>query len=572
MKDAEASPRSKRARVDRDVAKALSKARSLEEVLRIVKAEEERFSNDASAVLALLGRLPILLAAEVLPPGTTVDGMAKRLQAGESLQTAALPSRPGGGGGPLEANLQAFVWAQQGIEALLRDGGIDDWSMRLEILAAVGAFLGKVRLEPGMSRSLVDVAANELSHWLKQNRQDMDAHSLRQACRFARGVACSAVLAEPTSGAFVQHVVVAALVKTLVLATKAIQVPAATLHDGALALALSRPWPLDSISAKIAGNLQKVLPKVVAVALQGDPVEAAGGSLDVVAAAASSAGLKGGASKENQDSCFASSADHSVIGCVIDGHGAQGAAASSAICSFLQAHLPRIPDGQRTGRLLKELLALADVSVLTGEVDTRLCGATCAVVRIEAGAASPQSLRRISVAHVGDCRVILGRKKGDDWKVVRLTKDHVVTDPGEALRIVATGGCLRCAKPKNGFGATDAVGVGQPRLWSRLVSGAPGLAVSRGLGDALAKSCGLSAEVDVLEATLSEEDLVVVAGSDGVFDVLQDHEVLQRCLPRRRAKDAQGAASAVVSAASKAWARQTGGSYCDDVSCVVFFL
>lgn len=477
--------------------------------------------------------------------------------------------------------MEAFIWAQRALEAALQMVAENPIGIagRLESLAVVGSFVGRVRLEPPLQRSLVDGTAGELLHWLRQHREDVDVRSLGLLCRFARGVACSGALADPATGAFIQHGLVPALAKATALAVQSnaaesgVGVPVAILHDIAVALALARPWAAESAAVKAAGALLKMLPKAVSVLLPAEaPKAPSESSLAVVAAAASEAGKRSGESKENQDSCFILTSASSVDGCVVDGHGAQGAAASSMIRAFLEAHLPRIPRGQRAARLLQELFLLADVCVLAGAADTRLSGATCAVVHIEAPVAGTRGPRRMTVAHAGDCRVVLGRKKGAEWKVLRLTKDHVVTDPGEAARVIAGGGCIKCAKPKLGVGATDVAGLGPPRLWSRLVKAAPGLAVSRGMGDALAQSCGLAAEAETLEATLGSEDLVVVAASDGVFDVLPDREVLQRCLPFRRARDAAAAAAAVVAACGKAWARQSGGSYCDDMSCVVFFL
>merc|ERR1712113_1243472 len=111
------------------------------------------------------------------------------------------------------------------------------------------------------------------------------------------------------------------------------------------------------------------------------------------------------------------------------------------------------------------------------------------------------------------CRILLGRRKDDKWKPIRLTKDHLARDPEEALRIAAAGGVVKRLKHVNGEGATDHTGLGLPRLYSRLFDGLPGLAVSRGLGDALGKSSGFSAEAQRLEADLGAEDLLLVAAS-----------------------------------------------------------
>merc|ERR1711972_765316 len=100
---------------------------------------------------------------------------------------------------------------------------------------------------------------------------------------------------------------------------------------------------------------------------------------------------------------------------------------------------------------------------------------------------------------------------------------------------------------------------------------APGLAMSRGMGDALGQGCGLLAEATTLEMALGPGDAVVIVASDGVFDVLSDAEVLHCCRVFWTSRAASEAATAVLAAAARAWAGR-GMGYRDDCTCVVLFL
>lgn len=67
-----------------------------------------------------------------------------------------------------------------------------------------------------------------------------------------------------------------------------------------------------------------------------------------------------------------------------------------------------------------------------------------------------------------------------------------------------------------------------------------------------------------------KEDVVLVVGSDGVFDVLSDAEVLHCCRQFIDSQEATKAAEVVTASARRVW--QQRGAYVDDCTCVVLFL
>jgi len=573
---------------------ALASAASLQQFLELLVVRGKDISG-GFAFTDVLSHLLGLLAAEVVPPDTSSKKLAQRLAAGEALEVPALPSRPVTAG-----RFAAYTWVQRRLEDELRN--IASVSQPpLGLLARIAIFIGRAHLQPPLGRQLLEDCAGGVLHWLKQHRSDISTLDLTEACCFARGVAQCGVLSDAASGALAKHELFPYLARRVASAAgrghvqingqsgqeNLTRVGSTALHDCALALALMRPWKEEAQVMRAAGALSKVAVAfakslisqgAVGAAQHAEPQVAS----SMVVGSASLPGSRSGVAKENQDVTLEVVRTGSVLGCVIDGHGRQGAEFASSLHAFMEQMLSSAPGGFLGSHVMAELLLLADTHMILSEnIDSRLCGAACALVHVvdmaPTGAKEGKDHRQVEVAHLGDCRVVLGRRKSGEggqttWQAIRLTRDHCVGDPIEAARLVARGGRVQCIKPINGQNATDCLGLGPPRLWSRAVSGVPGLAVSRGLGDVMAQTCGLVPEVEVLVAPLREGDLVLIVASDGVFDVLEDSDVLRRCLGFRRTSDAGGAALAIVEAAGRAWARQSGGSYSDDASCMVFFL
>jgi protein phosphatase 2C family protein 2/3 len=112
------------------------------------------------------------------------------------------------------------------------------------------------------------------------------------------------------------------------------------------------------------------------------------------------------------------------------------------------------------------------------------------------------------VAHVGDSRAILCRGK----EAVQLTKDHKPFDKLERERIESAGGFV------NGVGRVNG-----------------NLNLSRALGDLkykrnqlrLPKDQIISAEPDVCECILCEEDSFLLLACDGIFDVMNSGQAIE---------------------------------------------
>ncbi|KAH7653580.1 Protein-serine/threonine phosphatase protein [Dioscorea alata] len=105
--------------------------------------------------------------------------------------------------------------------------------------------------------------------------------------------------------------------------------------------------------------------------------------------------------------------------------------------------------------------------------------------------------RKMLIANAGDCRAVLGKR----GRAFELSKDHKPNCMSEKLRIEKLGGTV-----------TDGYLNGQ-------------LSVARAIGDWHMKGskgsvCPLSAEPELQEITLTEEDEFLIIGCDGLWDVM----------------------------------------------------
>ncbi len=151
------------------------------------------------------------------------------------------------------------------------------------------------------------------------------------------------------------------------------------------------------------------------------------------------------------------------------------------------------------------------------------------------------------------------RSRGLDFIVAPLSKDHKPDDPEEKARITQSGGRVA------------SLGGGHPyRVFGN--SGALGLAVSRSIGD-FALHPHVISTPDVTEHTLRKQDIFAVWASDGVFEYLSNAAVAQLICDTGTLESSNGdlnsAAKRVCKHAKQKWLENTGGSYQDDITCVI---
>lgn len=214
---------------------------------------------------------------------------------------------------------------------------------------------------------------------------------------------------------------------------------------------------------------------------------------------------------------------------VFDGHGGTSVAEmlKSSLWPIYKKKLsePDLVKGTIAAYLEADQLTLVQPKGLFGALRERglggsQCGATAATVVMQPLKGSQKIL---IAANVGDARVVLSR----GGQAVQLTFDHKPDVEEERKRIEA----------KNPFPKKPLV-VNVDGTWR--VGGL--LSLSRAFGDVFLKSWsdgridgaqggfGLTAEPDVTVETISSEDDLIVLGTDGLWEKMENQEVIDICL------------------------------------------
>lgn len=112
--------------------------------------------------------------------------------------------------------------------------------------------------------------------------------------------------------------------------------------------------------------------------------------------------------------------------------------------------------------------------------------------------------------------------------------------------------------------------MGPVRVWLK-DQDYPGLAMSRSMGDNIAKTCGVTAEPEISEKVITFEDRALIIASDGVWEFIKNTEAVEMIIPYWNKKDIEGACDRLVNEARKRWEINEKWLI-DDITCLVVFL
>lgn len=242
--------------------------------------------------------------------------------------------------------------------------------------------------------------------------------------------------------------------------------------------------------------------------------------------------FRAGQNKICQDSFFCIVHSGCLLAVLGDGHGTEGHHISKYALEYIQKsfkkHFSAFKHDPKS--LISTVLQKCDKKILT-QLESSLSGTTIIITFISDGLVLTGSL--------GDSRAILGHlhpvsdtfkpkinkyfrqiTTSRTFKVFPLTVDQKPENKEEESRIRKSGGLV--------YRFTDAFGrnVGPHRVWQGNGNG-PGLAMSRSLGDKLAKGCGVIAlPIFAEKRLLLGKDQYIVLASDGVWDVMDNIEVI----------------------------------------------
>ena len=128
---------------------------------------------------------------------------------------------------------------------------------------------------------------------------------------------------------------------------------------------------------------------------------------------------------------------------------------------------------------------------------------------------------KLYICNVGDSRTVLAKNNSDNFGpliAVPLSEDHKPELPVENERINNMGG--RVDQYKDGKGDK----AGPYRVWVKHGE-YPGLAMSRSIGDQIAKSVGVICDPDIREIDIDKDDKFIIIASDGLWEFLSNEEV-----------------------------------------------
>tara|TARA_B100000795_G_scaffold31464_1_gene20741 strand:- start:152 stop:718 length:567 start_codon:yes stop_codon:yes gene_type:complete len=176
---------------------------------------------------------------------------------------------------------------------------------------------------------------------------------------------------------------------------------------------------------------------------------------------------------------------------------------------------------------------------------------------------------RMWTANAGDCRVVMGVRRGGKLEALRLSVDHKPDDPSEMQRVQACGAHVSPGK-------TDPFEPARLYRDKHKLRLGPGLAMSRCLGDLFDENAGVICTPTVgyyeLGADPSCEELFVVLASDGVWEHLEDLTVVEMVEGfHGQGKPADLACTNVIARSAVAW-RMAEGNYRDDITALVVYL
>lgn len=277
--------------------------------------------------------------------------------------------------------------------------------------------------------------------------------------------------------------------------------------------------------------------------------------------------------KKNQDSCFvhpnfAGEEIFHLFG-VCDGHGKNGEKVSEFVSkqfplnlkqSFLEIKKIKQTEfinfiSENMEILMYKALKKTVQDLLGCDFDCQFSGCTFA--------ASLFVENKVCVCNVGDSRTIMAF--GDSFQnVIELSIDHKPENISEKKRIESKNGKVARMLDESG------IPCGPLRVWKK-DENLPGLAMSRAIGDEFAKSIGVSWKPDTVVKNLpSELGVIVVLGTDGVFEVMSNKSIIDAASRYFEIKDIEAACDLIITKAVGQW-EEKNYDIIDDITYIVIY-
>ena len=213
--------------------------------------------------------------------------------------------------------------------------------------------------------------------------------------------------------------------------------------------------------------------------------------------------------------------DFNIFG-IFDGHGSSGHLVSKYIVNFLTNYYITNKEikskktiesiysllKKKNYFFIKDSIKQSEESLFdSDEIDSTFSGTTCILLFIIGN--------KIISVNIGDSRAIMIKDKRN---IIELSKDQKPENLEEKERIEKNGGELRKI-------IEDNEEIGPMRVW---VKGKkyPGIAMSRSIGDSVAKEIGVCSDPEIKEFFIDDDNYnFIVIGSDGLWEFMSNEKV-----------------------------------------------
>ena len=259
---------------------------------------------------------------------------------------------------------------------------------------------------------------------------------------------------------------------------------------------------------------------------------------------------------------------------VLDGHGENGHMVSRFTRDFILEEIENNIKKLNTKSLqeiyaslkkdnysiIKNAYQKVDEGISKQKFNSNFSGSTCVIVF--------QIGNNLICANVGDSRAILiyndnpKDDKLEESKIYELSKDQKPELPEEKKRIYKMGGMVD--QMLDGRGKRN----GPYRVWAGKQN-YPGLAMSRSIGDLKGKNCGLISEPEIIEYELNEKSKYMIICSDGVWEFLNNEDVMKIGIKYYINNDIDGFVNDIIKTSQYWWKRED--IIMDDITAVIVY-
>ena len=280
--------------------------------------------------------------------------------------------------------------------------------------------------------------------------------------------------------------------------------------------------------------------------------------------------------KKNQDAYFAfpnfMNSDLLHLFGVCDGHGTNGEKIAEFVAKCFPLHLEAILQQKAEQKdsfeniasfLLSQSLEMSIFQALEKtvedltkqEVDSYFSGTTLNAILVVHN--------NVFVCNVGDSRSVMASGKNFS-NIIELSEDHKPENENERKRILSKNGRIEQMKDEDGMP------YGPLRVWL-MNENLPGLAMTRSIGDMFGASIGITWRPSMVIKKLEPlESAILFVASDGVWEVLENYEVMLEAKVFWADKNIEGACDNIMSEVLKSW-KMKNYDMIDDITFILVF-